>query len=105
MAKQASGSVVVKSGDTMVLSTATVVVCATWTSCPDRRRRRAHVRRGQDPWLLLPSRRTRGEKGTLTAPIDRPIRPLFPKAGTTETQLVTIPMSVDHVASPTTSSP
>ena len=39
-----------------------------------------------------------GEKGTLTARmIDRPIRPLFPKGWHFETQLVTIPLSIDHV--------
>ena len=39
-----------------------------------------------------------GEKATLTARmIDRPIRPLFPKGWHYETQLVAIPMSVDHV--------
>jgi polyribonucleotide nucleotidyltransferase len=38
-----------------------------------------------------------GEKATLTARmIDRPLRPLFPKGWTRETQLVAIPMSVDH---------
>ena len=39
-----------------------------------------------------------GEKGTLTARmIDRPIRPLFPKGWHFETQLVSIPLSIDHV--------
>src|SRR6476661_9905599 len=39
-----------------------------------------------------------GEKGTLTARmIDRPIRPLFPKGWHYETQLVSIPLSIDHV--------
>ena len=39
-----------------------------------------------------------GEKATLTARmIDRPIRPLFPKGWHYETQLVAMPMSVDHV--------
>src|SRR5918995_4138210 len=39
-----------------------------------------------------------GEKGTLTARmIDRPIRPLFPKGWHYETQLVAMPLSVDHV--------
>ncbi len=39
-----------------------------------------------------------GEKGTLTARmIDRPIRPLFPKGWRYETQLVAMPLSVDHV--------
>jgi polyribonucleotide nucleotidyltransferase len=39
-----------------------------------------------------------GEKGILTARmIDRPIRPLFPKGWRYETQLVAIPLSIDHV--------
>jgi polyribonucleotide nucleotidyltransferase len=39
-----------------------------------------------------------GEKGTLTARmIDRPIRPLFPKEWRYDTQLVAIPLSIDHV--------
>ena len=39
-----------------------------------------------------------GEKGTLTARmIDRPIRPLFPKGWRYDTQIVAIPLSVDHV--------
>ena len=39
-----------------------------------------------------------GEKGTLTARmIDRPIRPLFPKGWRYDTQLVAIPLSIDHV--------
>ena len=38
-----------------------------------------------------------GEKATLSARlIDRPIRPLFPKGWRYETQLVAIPISVDH---------
>jgi polyribonucleotide nucleotidyltransferase len=38
-----------------------------------------------------------GEKATLTARmIDRPIRPLFPKGWHFETQLVAIPLSIDH---------
>jgi polyribonucleotide nucleotidyltransferase len=38
-----------------------------------------------------------GEKGTLTARmIDRPIRPLFPKEWRYDTQLVAIPLSIDH---------
>ena len=39
-----------------------------------------------------------GESATLSARmIDRPIRPLFPKGWRYDTQLVAIPMSVDHV--------
>ena len=38
-----------------------------------------------------------GEKATLTARmIDRPLRPLFPKGWRYETQLVSIPLSIDH---------
>ena len=38
-----------------------------------------------------------GEKATLTARmIDRPLRPLFPKGWNRDTQLVSIPMSIDH---------
>ena len=55
MARQAGGAVVVRAGDSMILSTATV--------------------------------------GNLR---DRPIRPLFPKSWRYETQLVTLPLSVDH---------
>ncbi len=40
----------------------------------------------------------RAKKGTLTARmIDRPIRPLFPKDWRYDTQLVAIPLSIDHV--------
>src|SRR5205085_12324866 len=39
-----------------------------------------------------------GEKATLAARlIDRPIRPLFPKGWRYDTQLVAIPLSIDHV--------
>ena len=39
-----------------------------------------------------------GEKATLIARmIDRPLRPLFPKGWRRETQLVTVPLSIDHV--------
>ena len=40
-----------------------------------------------------------GEKGTLVARmIDRPLRPLFPKGWRRETQLVNMPLSIDHDA-------
>ena len=40
-----------------------------------------------------------GEKATLIARmIDRPLRPLFPKGWRYETQLVSIPLSIDHDA-------
>ncbi len=100
MAKQASGAVVVRQGDTMVL-------CdrrrgrprATSTSCPltvDVEERMYAA--GKIPGSFFKREGRPGEKGTLTARmIDRPIRPLFPKDWRYDTQLVAIPLSIDHV--------
>jgi polyribonucleotide nucleotidyltransferase len=99
IAKQASGSVVVQSGETMVLSTATAgnlrdVDFLPLTVDVEERMYAA----GKIPGSFFKREGRSGEKGTLTARmIDRPIRPLFPKGWRRETQLVAIPMSVDHV--------
>src|SRR5687767_12420025 len=99
LAKQASGSVVVRAGDTMVLSTATAgnlrdVDFLPLTVDVEERMYAA----GKIPGSFFKREGRAGEKGTLTARmIDRPIRPLFPKGWRRETQLVAIPMSVDHV--------
>src|SRR5215217_3106308 len=99
MAKQASGAVVVRQGDTMVLSTATIgnlrdVDFLPLTVDVEERMYAA----GKIPGSFFKREGRAGEKGTLTARmIDRPIRPLFPKGWRRETQLVAIPMSVDHV--------
>src|SRR3982074_39687 len=99
MAKQASGAVVVRSGDTMVLSTATAgnirdVDFLPLTVDVEERMYAA----GKIPGSFFKREGRAGEKATLTARmIDRPIRPLFPKGWRRETQLVAIPMSVDHV--------
>src|ERR671921_302285 len=99
MAKQASGAVVVRQGDTMVLSTATVgnlrdVDFLPLTVDVEERMYAA----GKIPGSFFKREGRAGEKGTLTARmIDRPIRPLFPKGWRRETQLVAIPMSVDHI--------
>jgi len=99
LAKQASGAVVVTSGDTMVLSTATMggkrdVDFLPLTVDVEERTYAA----GKIPGSFFRREGRAGEKATLTARmIDRPIRPLFPKGWHYETQLVTIPMSVDHV--------
>src|SRR3982074_612760 len=99
MAKQASGAVVVSMGDTMVLSTATAgnirdVDFLPLTVDVEERMYAA----GKMPGSLFKGRGRAGEKGTLTARmIDRPLRPLFPKGWRYETQLVAIPLSVDHV--------
>ena len=90
MAKQASGAVVVRQGDTMVLSTATVgnlrdVDFLPLTVDVEERMYAA----GKIPGSFFKREGRAGEKGTLTARmIDRPIRPLFPKGWHFETQLV-----------------
>ena len=99
LAKQASGSVVVQAGDTMVLSTATAgnlrdVDFLPLTVDVEERMYAA----GKIPGSFFRREGRSGEKGTLTARmIDRPLRPLFPKGWRRETQLVSIPMSIDHV--------
>jgi polyribonucleotide nucleotidyltransferase len=98
MAKQASGAVVVRQGDTMVLNTATVgnlrdVDFLPLTVDVEERMYAA----GKIPGSFFKREGRSGEKATLTARmIDRPIRPLFPKGWHFETQLVTITLSVDH---------
>ncbi|MBI5106759.1 MAG: polyribonucleotide nucleotidyltransferase, partial [Solirubrobacterales bacterium] len=99
MAKQASGAVVVRQGDTMVLNTATVgnlrdVDFLPLTVDVEERMYAA----GKIPGSFFKREGRSGEKATLTARmIDRPIRPLFPKGWHYETQLVAIPLSIDHV--------
>jgi polyribonucleotide nucleotidyltransferase len=101
LAKQASGSVVVRAGDTMVLCTATMgnlrdVDFLPLTVDVEERMYAA----GKIPGSFFRREGRSGEKATLTARmIDRPIRPLFPKGWHFETQLVAQPMSVDHVHS------
>jgi polyribonucleotide nucleotidyltransferase len=99
MAKQASGAVVVRAGDTMVLATATAgnlrdVDFLPLTVDVEERMYAA----GKIPGSFFKREGRAGEKGILTARmIDRPIRPLFPKGWRYETQLVAIPLSIDHV--------
>jgi polyribonucleotide nucleotidyltransferase len=99
LAKQASGAVVVRAGDTMLLATATAgnirdVDFLPLTVDVEERMYAA----GKIPGSFFKREGRAGEKGTLTARmIDRPIRPLFPKGWRRETQLVAIPVSVDHV--------
>ena len=98
LAKQASGAVVVRAGDTMVLCTATMgnlrdVDFLPLTVDVEERMYAA----GKIPGSFFRREGRSGEKATLTARmIDRPIRPLFPKGWHHETQLVATPMSVDH---------
>ncbi|HEV2768925.1 MAG TPA: polyribonucleotide nucleotidyltransferase, partial [Solirubrobacteraceae bacterium] len=98
MAKQASGAVIVRSGDTMVLSTATAGNARDVDFLPltvDVEERMYAA--GKIPGSFFKREGRSSEKGTLTARmIDRPLRPLFPKGWNRETQLVSIPLSVDH---------
>jgi polyribonucleotide nucleotidyltransferase len=99
LARQASGAVAVRSGDTMVLCTATAgnerdVDFLPLTVDVEEK----HYAAGKIPGSFFRREARAGEKATLTARmIDRPLRPLFPKGWHRETQLVSQPMSVDHV--------
>src|SRR5689334_17035557 len=96
-AKQASGSVVVTAGETMVLSTATAgnprdVDFLPLTVDVEERMYAA----GKIPGSFFRREGRSGEKATLTARmIDRPLRPLFPKGWHYETQIVCQPLSVE----------
>ncbi len=98
MAKQASGAVVVRQGDTMVLSTAVAGSVRDVDFLPltvDVEERMYAA--GKIPGSFFKREGRPGEKGTLTARmIDRPLRPLFPKDWRYDTQLVAIPLSIDH---------
>src|SRR3954466_14338612 len=99
LARQAGGAVVVRSGETMVLCTATVGNLRDVDFLPltvDVEEK--HYAAGKIPGSFFRREARAGEKATLTARmIDRPIRPLFPKGWHFETQLVAQPMSVDGV--------
>ncbi|MGH2898600.1 MAG: polyribonucleotide nucleotidyltransferase, partial [Solirubrobacteraceae bacterium] len=99
MAKQASGAVVVRQGDTMVLSTATAGSLRDVDFLPltvDVEERMYAA--GKIPGSFFKREGRSTEKGTLIARmIDRPLRPLFPKGWRRETQLVSLTLSVDHV--------
>jgi polyribonucleotide nucleotidyltransferase len=99
LAKQATGAVVVQAGETMVLCTATIGNLRDADFLPltvDVEERMYAA--GRIPGSFFKREGRAGEKATLTARmIDRPIRPLFPKGWRYETQLVVMPLSVDHV--------
>src|SRR6201990_1717812 len=99
LARQASGAVVVRAGDTMVLCTATMGSLRDADFLPltvDVEERMYAA--GKIPGSFFKREGRAGEKATLAARmIDRPIRPLFPKGWRYDTQLVAMPISVDHV--------
>src|SRR5436189_2359544 len=90
LARQASGAVVVRVGETVVLCTATAgnerdVDFLPLTVDVEERMYAA----GKIPGSFFKREGRSGEKATLTARmIDRPLRPLFPKGWRRETQLV-----------------
>jgi polyribonucleotide nucleotidyltransferase len=99
LAKQATGAVVVRAGDTMVLCTAVIgnIRDADFLPLTVDVEERMYAA-GKIPGSFFKREGRAGEKATLTARmIDRPIRPLFPKGWRYETQLVAMPLSVDHV--------
>src|SRR4051812_31517772 len=101
LARQASGALTVQAGAPRVISTATAgnerdVDFLPLTVDVEERMYAA----GKIPGSFFRREGRAGEKATLTARmIDRPLRPLFPKGWHRETQLVSIPMSIDHVNS------
>src|SRR3954471_8255154 len=100
LAKQASGAVVVSARDTRVLCTATAgnlrdVDFLPLTVDVEERMYAA----GRIPGTCFKREGGAGEKATLIARmIDRPLRPLFPRGWRGETQLVGMPLSIDHDA-------
>jgi polyribonucleotide nucleotidyltransferase len=99
LARQASGAVVARAGDTMVLCTATAGALRDVDFLPltvDVEER--HYAAGKIPGSFFRREGRPGQKGILTARmIDRPLRPLFPRGWSYDTQIVCQPMSVDHV--------
>src|SRR5579884_3071928 len=106
IAKQANGSVVVRSGDSVVLVTA----CATPEPKPgasffpltvDYREYTYSAGRFPGGFIKREGRPT--EKEILTSRlIDRPIRPLFPEGYSHETQVIGMVLSADPVRDPST---
>ena len=100
LAKQAGGSVVIRQGDTMVLVTATMASTPRegidfFPLTVDFREKTYAA--GKIPGSFFKREARPGDLETLTCRlIDRPIRPLFPKAFKNETQVVGIVISHDQ---------
>ena len=104
MAKQANGSVVIRCGDSVVLSTACSNVKAKETAsffpltCDYREYTYAA---GKYPGGYIKREGRMSEKETLNARLmDRPIRPLFPKGYLNDTQVVGLVISADPARDP-----
>lgn len=100
MAKQASGSVLVRYGETVVLVTATMAKRIRegldfFPLTCDYEERLYAV--GKIPGGFIKREGRPSEKATLTSRlIDRPIRPLFPKGMRNEVQVIALVLSVDQ---------
>lgn len=100
LAKQAGGSVVIRQGDTMVLVTATMAGSPRegidfFPLTVDFREKTYAA--GKIPGSFFKREARPGDLETLTCRlIDRPIRPLFPKAFKNETQIVGLVISHDQ---------
>ncbi len=104
VAKQASGSVLVKYGDTTVLATATASKepkenLDFFPLTVDVEERLYAVGRIPGSWGRREGRPP--EKAILQARLtDRPLRPLFPKGLRNEVQIVIMPLAIEHDCSP-----
>ena len=104
VAKQANGSVVVRSGDSVVLVTA----CATEKSKPGASffpltvdYREYTYAAGKFPGGFIKREGRPSEKEVLTSRlIDRPVRPLFPEGFSCETQIIAMVLSADPQRDP-----
>ena len=104
IAKQAHGSVICRSGDTMVLSAVTVAPRrAPWTGfLPDDRRLPGEILfRGTNPGEFFRREARPSEREILVCRMtDRPLRPLFPKSFYNELQVCQTVLSADNVHDP-----
>ena len=104
LARQAGGAVVIRQGDTMLLVTATMAKEARegidfFPLTVDYREKTYAV--GKIPGNFFRREARPGDIETLTCRlIDRPIRPLFPKAFKNETQVVALVISHDQTNPP-----
>ena len=106
MAKQANGSVIVRSGESVVLVTA----CSNPEPKPGANffpltvdYREYTYSAGRFPGGFIKREGRMSEKETLTCRlIDRPIRPLFPEGYSNETQIIGLVLSADPTRDPTT---
>src|SRR5713226_4536089 len=104
LARQAGGAVVVRSGDTMLLVTATVSpqiregIDFFPLTCDFEEKMYAA---GKIPGGFFKREGRPGEMAILTSRlIDRPIRPLFPSGFRNDVQVIATTLSVDHEADP-----